>query len=103
MDFTQEPAKFFYDTRRLNGRIKKRKETLNRSSRKFSKSDETLFGERVEKMSPRLRDKLKTIHSVDGRAEKSRFLRWKSGYRDAVSDNSNAVGAQLEHVDQTFS
>lgn len=46
---TGNPAKFFYDTRRLNGRMRKRKEILNRSSRKFSKSDETLFGERVEK------------------------------------------------------
>lgn len=102
MDFTQEPAKFFYDTRRLNGRMRKRKKTLNRREN-FRKATKHFLENAWKKCAPRLRDKLKTIHSVDGRAEKSRFLRWKSGYRDAVSDNSNAVGAQLEHVDQTFS
>lgn len=71
------------------GRARKRKELSTDRRENFRR---TLSGERMEKY---VRDKLKTIPAM------AAFPPMEIGIQG--SDNSNAVGAQLEHVDQTFS
>lgn len=85
MDFTQESAKLFY----------RYEETKWKEVKKEEQGRERNFQPIVERVEKYVRDKLKTIPAM------AAFPPMEIGIQG--SDNSNAVGAQLEHVDQTFS